>query len=81
MTGQMTGPSKSRYYTRTKGPEEAKMNKWKKVMTGQSGTGPMTGQMTGPSKSGYYTQTTGPKTGEQVEESHDRSIWNRSDDR
>ena len=47
----------------TKGPEEAKMNKWKKVMTGQSGTGPMTGQstgpmtgqMTGPSKSRYYT--------------------------
>ena len=39
------------------------VNKWKKVMTGQSGTGPMTGQltgpmtgqMTGPSKSRYYT--------------------------
>ena len=45
------------------------MNKWKKVMTGQSGTGPMTGQltgpmtgqMTGPSKSRYYTQTKGPE--------------------
>ena len=50
-------------YLKTKGPEETKMNKWKKVVTGQSGTGPMTGQLsgpmtgqlTGPSKSRYYT--------------------------
>ena len=47
MTEYLTGPSKIRHYTQTKEPEEEKMNKYTRVVTGQSGTGSMTGHLTG----------------------------------